>query len=360
MNTNFKKWALSLMALLLAALVLLGTVTVIIDPFFHYHAPLDGLQYSIFYERYQNDGIVKHFDYDALITGNSMCENFKTSEMDALFGTNAIKVPFSGATEKELDTLNRTAIEYNDDIRMILMDVDYQHLIIEKDALTYDESDYPTFLYDNNPFNDVKYLFNKSIFKYSLEVLTYTLAGNTTTSFDDYAFWDTPDVPYGRDIVLMTYRRAEPSDVVYTLTDEQAALVRANIEQNVLETARANPQIEFYIFIPPFSMYYWDRLDRAGEMEMQLAAEREAVALLLTCDNIHLYSFTDAFDLVQDMDQYKDYIHYNSKVNSWMLECMAAGEHRITRDNCEAYFTRVHDFYTGFDYDTLFPEGYED
>ena len=45
---TFKKWAVSFLALLLAALALLGAVTVVIDPFFHYHAPLPGLQYRIF------------------------------------------------------------------------------------------------------------------------------------------------------------------------------------------------------------------------------------------------------------------------------------------------------------------------
>lgn len=354
MNTNFKKWALSLLALLLAVLTLLGAVTVIIDPFFHYHAPLDGLQYRIFYERYQNDGIVKHFDYDAMITGNSMCENFKTSEFDALFGTNAIKVPFSGATAKEMDTINRTAIEHNEDIRLILMDIDYQNLTMEKDTLKYGESDYPTFLYDSNPFNDVKYLFNKSIFKYSLEVLTYTLGGNTTTSFDDYAFWDSEEIPYGADTILQLYKRMPLSDTSAEFTPELQELVRGNIEQNVLAVARENPQIEFYIFIPAYSIYYWDRLDRLGELEVQLAAEREAVELLLTCDNIHLFSFNDVFELVTDANQYKDYIHYNSRVNSWILECMAAGEHLLTQDNYEAYFARIHDFYTQYDYDALY------
>ena len=94
---SFKKWVVCFVSLFAAALVLLGSVTVVIDPFFHYHAPLPFLQYDIFYQRYQNDGIIKHFDYDAVITGNSLCENFKSSELDALFGTHSVKVPFSGA-----------------------------------------------------------------------------------------------------------------------------------------------------------------------------------------------------------------------------------------------------------------------
>ena len=62
----------------------------------------------------------------------------------------------------------------------------------------------------------------------------------------------------------------------------------------------------------------------------------------------------DEFGLVTDFDRYKDYIHYDSRVNSWMLECMASGEHRLTRDNYCDYFTRIYGFYTAYDYDALF------
>ena len=89
MMPAYKKWVIAFFALLLAILLLLGSITAVLDPYFHYHAPLEGLSYELFYQRYQNDGIVKHFDYDALITGNSMTENFKTSLCDELFGTKA-------------------------------------------------------------------------------------------------------------------------------------------------------------------------------------------------------------------------------------------------------------------------------
>lgn len=351
---TFKKWVLSFFAVLLTALVLLGSVVAVIDPFFHYHAPVDFLQYRIFYERYQNDGIVKHFDYDALITGNSVAENFKTSELDALFGTNAVKVPFSGATLKELDTLNRTAIEHNESIRLVVEALSYSDLILDKDALAYDESDYPNFLYNKNPLDDVKYLFNKSIFKTALDMISYTRAGHTTTSFDAYAWWDTPDTAYGQDAILGIYERGPLLAEQDGLSDYQRTLVRENVTQNILETAQANPQIDFYVYIAPFSMYAWDRFYRAGELKVQLEAEREAVELMLTCDNIYVFSFTDAFDLVQDYDRYKDTVHHDSRVNSWILECMVAGEHMVTYDNREEYFSRVYDFYTSYDYDSLF------
>jgi hypothetical protein len=56
-------------------------------------------------ERYLNDGIVKHFDYDSIITGTSMTQNFRASEFDELFKAHCVKVPLSGASYREINEL---------------------------------------------------------------------------------------------------------------------------------------------------------------------------------------------------------------------------------------------------------------
>ena len=67
---NTKKWLMTyfLCVILIAGMVIAAVVYV--DPFMHYHKPLkDVFYYNLNNERSQNDGITKHFDYDALITG---------------------------------------------------------------------------------------------------------------------------------------------------------------------------------------------------------------------------------------------------------------------------------------------------
>lgn len=69
-----------------AVLLCVGGATVVLDPFFHYHKALEGVQYPLNdgMERYLNDGIIKTYDYDAAIVGTSMMQNFKTSQFDSL------------------------------------------------------------------------------------------------------------------------------------------------------------------------------------------------------------------------------------------------------------------------------------
>lgn len=65
------KWIIGILAAAAAAVLIFILSIFAIDPMFHYHAPLKFLSYPLVNERYQNNGIVKHFDYDSVITGTS-------------------------------------------------------------------------------------------------------------------------------------------------------------------------------------------------------------------------------------------------------------------------------------------------
>lgn len=86
------KWIIGILAAAAAAVLIFILSIFAIDPMFHYHAPLKFLSYPLVNERYQNNGIVKHFDYDSVITGTSMTENFKTSEAQKLFDPVVVKL----------------------------------------------------------------------------------------------------------------------------------------------------------------------------------------------------------------------------------------------------------------------------
>ena len=61
----------------LGLLFLIAVLTVIIDPFVHYHAPFFGLAAAETEERGQQIGVAKNMHYDTAIVGSSMSENFE-------------------------------------------------------------------------------------------------------------------------------------------------------------------------------------------------------------------------------------------------------------------------------------------
>lgn len=356
-EAKYKRWLGLTLGLTAAGLVFFGGLTAVVDPFFHFHKPLSGMAYPIDSERYQNDGISRHFTYDAVITGTSMTENFKASQFDSLFGTNSIKIPFGGATYKEVDQAVRRAISNNPDIKIVLRSLDGSFLIQDKDAWN-ETAPRPDYLYDENPFNDVNYIWNKEvIFGNVKSVFARTEAGEKTTTFDQYMNW-APEKEWGKEAVRRTYSRPEERFVRENpLTEEDARMVRENLEQNVIAAARENPEITFYCFFPPYSVAYWDsELAAKGDMGRQIEALRLAASLLLEVDNIRLFAFDDQTQITCNLDNYMDVLHYSEAVGDQLLAWMAAGEHRLTRENMDAYFEKVEAFYRGYDYEGIYTE----
>ena len=352
-----KNWLIGWFVMTVAALAFIGGWVVKVDPFMHYHKPdTDKYYYTLNNERSQNDGIIRHFDYDALITGTSMTENFKTSEFDDIFGVHSIKVSFSGGSYKEMNDNIRHALERNPKCKTVVRALDYDMLVYDKDFMRTDLGVFPTYLYDDNPFNDVQYLYNKDIIfgkVYEMEKARKQegfVPG--ITSFDDYAAWQNW-YTYGINSILpygISYQ--EPGEPVYLADDEREHVIE-NVQQNVVDLAKEYPDVDFYYFFTPYSAANWSGLVNDGTIYWKLEAEKIAIEMILECDNIHLYSFNNCYDITLDLNNYMDGNHYGGWVNSLILQWMKDGEYQITKDNYEEYQEQELQFYSTFDYTSL-------
>lgn len=345
-------WTLSTFMIIILAFILIASFTAYIDPLFHYRAPLEKYEYPLNNQRYQNDGITRNFSYDGIITGTSMVENFKTSEAGRIFGVNFIKVAFSGARYKEVNDNLKRAYEAKKELKCVIRCLDYGALVCDKDACR-EDIEYPTWLYNDNPFDDVNYLLNKTILiNQTLEVIKDEEEGNKITDFDAYSFWGN-DYTYGAETVLDTYTLEERATEQRELTEEECVMMMENIRQNVTDLADAHPETTFYLFFSPYSICYWDQLDNNGEIDWRIDAEQIAIEEILKHPNIKLYSFCNNFELICNLDNYKDVAHYGAWVNSWILEWIYEDKYLLTEDNYLDYIRSIREFYRSYAYDSL-------
>lgn len=354
-----KKWGIC--ALLLLAVLIGGTalITIIVDPYFHYHAPLDGIHYRLYEQRYINDGITRHFEYDAIVIGNSLSENVKTSQVDELFECNSIKLPYSGAGYKELWESLERAVSYNPDVEKVIVFMDTEDIVNDKDYMRY--TDYPEYLYDDSVLNDGAYLWNKNIFcQGTLYNILMTVTGKESTTFDEYS---AKDGETGDEIVLPLIGEITeyaPSEAkVYG--EEDCKTVTENIQENITSVVKNNPDIEFYLIYCPPSIARWGKYYRWREVSYRIDASQTAAELLMKEENVHLYGFQDEFDLVCNLDNYTDTIHFTPEVTEYILSTVAANQKELTEDNSEEYFESLRDFYIDYDYLALQkePEGFD-
>ena len=357
-----KKWFRNFIIVLLALFVLVGGLVAFVDPFFHYRAPRDYFFYTLYEQRSQNDGITKHFDYDSIVTGTSMAENFKPSIFDEMMGTDSIKVTYAGATYKEINDNLKVAYASGHQVRYVVRPLDYSLLLRDKDELRLDMGEYPEYLTNNNPFDDVEYFLNKEvIMRYTLPVLRDFFAGKSGghTSFDEYSY--NGDVnTYSRDMVFASIVDVNPSDAENEATEEELATVSANVAQNVVSLAKEHPETTFIYFFPPYSMAYWGVEKEEGNLNRRLQFVKLATEQMLECDNIHIYNFCLAEDITGNLDNYKDVAHYSPEINDYVIKELAreelsggTGEFRITTENYEEYFEEVSEFLNTYDYETL-------
>ncbi|MDE7478933.1 MAG: hypothetical protein K2M91_13490 [Lachnospiraceae bacterium] len=348
---NVDRWLKKCMGSLIGAILFIVFVCFVFDPYFHFHKPFDFVSYRLYDERYTNDGISRHFDFDAMITGTSMAQNFKPGELDNLFGTQSVKETFSGAGYKELSQNLERALGRNRNLRTVIWALDYNGLIREKDWTQYEG--YPEYLYDNNPWNDVQYVFNKSVFYHGVMAnVVKTVTRQPRTTMDEYSSWDRE---LGLNHILQSYDRNHvEEDMPAVLGSEEQVIVRENITENIVSLVNKYPDTIFYVFYTPYSICYWDSLLQEGSMIRQFEAEQLATELLLECPNVKLYNFYDQYDIITDLDNYTDKEHYAAYVNSMILEWIVEDEGLVTKDNYLDMLERERQYYINYDYERIY------
>lgn len=347
-----KRWFIKCIVFLVSVLVLITMLVVIVDPYFHFHKPFSFISYRLYDERYINDGISRHFDYDAIITGTSMAQNYKVSELNELFGVNAVKETFSGAGFQEItDNLDR-ALKRNPNIKKVFYSLDYNGLIREYDWCKYLD-EYPTYLYDDNVVNDVRYIFNKTVLYHGvLTDVMMTIKGQPSTTMDEYSSWDKE---LGLEYILNQYNREDIYGYLKpTLEEREEKIVRQNIQTNLIELANRYPNVEFYMFYSPYSIIYWDDLMMDNAIERQLMAEEVADEMLLKCKNIKLYNFNDQYDIITNLDNYRDKEHYGAHINSSILKWISEDTGLLNEDNYMERVMEERSFFMNYDYDSIF------
>lgn len=349
-----KKWLIFYFLFLLFIFILVGIITIFVDPYFHYHKPYTNL---FFYElnadteRYVNDGITRLFDYDAVITGTSMTENFHATEFNELFNCHSIKVPYRGASFFETcENLKKGYRDHN--IKYVLRSLDENFNIGSNEKTGY--LNWPEYLYNESVVDDIKYIVNIDVLKEILKIFPNCLKRKTgIISFDDYANWAN-DYPYGKEQVLKGRLSYKAPNKIHDFTKEDVQRIQENVQKNILDIANSHPETTFYYFFPPYSIAHWGTRYEEGLLLKKLKERAFLIRILVQYDNIRLFSFSEQKNWILNLDNYIEETHYNAQINSAMLKLMKEDKFRITKDNVEEYIKSEEDFFMNFDYNSIF------
>lgn len=348
---SYRKYLSGLITGFFALIFLCILTVVIVDPAFEYHKPFEFIKPVYSNERYQNAGIIKNFDYDSVILGSSVTANFRASEFDKFFGGKTAKLTFPGGCFEDFDTALSFAFETHD-IKRVFWSIDPKILMT---AYNQQSTPLPDYLYNDSVLDDTKYVLNKDVLiEMCGESILATLK-NTEQNFDDAFTWDNK-YDFSSSTAIWSYVRPEwnpypyADDIFDNEINENLSHIKAFIE--------SHPETEFYLFTPPYSVLYWDRVTRDGTYLSALKLYDRLLSEFSNYDNVKYYCFaTDLCTL--NLNNYIDEVHFSGDINSQMVEYIA------THDGVDAsYMGKMHEFFKNiilaYDFESLFPDAVQD
>lgn len=350
-KTGFKKYILILLLSGTILMALCIAAVIMVDPFFHYHAPLEGFPYEVDNQLSQNPGMARHMDYDSVILGSSMTVNFDTRTFADELGLDAIKLPYSGAYPKDISNIMSVIFESHPDVDTVFLGIDVINYSSDVDQIKFP---LPEYLYDDNYVNDISYVLNKDVLLNY--VIKPVISPQPTDLATVYSSWWT-DEYYNINYVLPNYLAEyeslspRPEELPKEYFEEQICV---NMKENILPYIEAHPDTRFVIFYPPYSILFWNDCINQNKLEATLDEYEVISRMLLEYDNCEIFFFADEEDIITDLNNYADYTHYHPRFNVWMVECFADGTDRTRdMDDVNAHIDHMREIAAHYDYDLL-------
>ncbi|HET9470617.1 MAG TPA: hypothetical protein VFO24_05895, partial [Usitatibacter sp.] len=165
-----RRFVLGLLATALAIAAAVCALNAWVDPFQHYRqAKRFPPRFYNAWQRYENPGIARHYDYDRVITGSSLMECIVPKDVDRAMGGRTINLAISAETAYDAGELLRVALATGKP-RQVIMNLDYNAFSGTPDRSGFTDP-FPAYLYDDRLWNDVPYLLGVETTRKSLETL---------------------------------------------------------------------------------------------------------------------------------------------------------------------------------------------
>lgn len=353
---KWKRWLTGFLAIVLAGLTGCAALVIFVDPFFQYHKPLAWFPYLVDNQVNQNPGLARNMDYEGVLLGSSMTTAFNTDWFEEVLSIKTQKLSYNGAYPKDEANIMDVIFEAKgDSVKAVFMAVDERTCSAGVEETKFPITD-AKYLYDSNPFNDAKYLWNKDVL---LNYILRPLADPEDASdwSELYKPWWT-DEYYEKAPVLMYYTPAEIKEEALP-EDYFLEGLYANLEKNICPYIEAHPETEFYIFYPPYSILYWNDIQRSRELDAVIKRLEVMTERFLGYDNVRVFSFLNQRDIILNLNNYADYTHYHKDICRYITDCFGTGECELSLENYKEHFADLANLAATYDYESIWDDWYD-
>jgi hypothetical protein len=319
-------------------LVTISSINFIIDPFQQYRQAT--FHKTIFMKGfYLNSGLIKNYNYNSVIIGSSMTQNFIIDEVNnKLKYNNVIKLPISGGNIIEHCTILNSAIK-SGKVENVLFGLDIFSLKNATNRL-------PTYLYDYDILNDYLYLTSIDTLKRSIlyPFLHYTISKtHIKLNYNKMFQWqhNFNESDFNSTKVLSLFSNND-IDLDENVNQEQLIKERIyNVSKYLIPLIKNNPNINFTFFYPPYSILTYKQIEASNTLDNFISTKKQIFKIMSKYKNIKIYDFQSVEYITHNLNNYKDVTHYHQKINTWMLEQIYNNNYLVNKNNINEYSEKL-------------------
>ena len=315
-NIRYRKWLLNLLLGVLISSFLILSIVFMVDPFLQYRSRDKGY---ILNPRYVTPGLIKNFDYDTIIIGSSMTQNFNMQVFREYFNDKPLHVNCGGMTTRDIVSSIKLANKINKAKK-------YYICIDLANFNSNTQRRIPEHLFRDDFFSKIRYSFSHEVwfefipvdmFLLGIQKIGKQLPEDYKYRIDvDYLGYWAHQHKFSRAIVMNKYQSNidKVSEVDNKGLNER---MKKNIDKFFEDLKDCKDKYNF--FFPPYSVLFWHNADKKGYIKQYLDAKRYFVTKAIQ-QNHNVYDF-QAEEFICDLDNYKDTTHYKPEINDWMTKC---------------------------------------
>jgi hypothetical protein len=316
----------------LLPIIITATVNYEIDPF-QYFRVSHPAQFSNLMQRFQVPGIIRNYDFDSIVVGNSVVANLQNWMFDRPEFPDKPKVmnlSFWGSTIREDSYVVALALK-SKPIKTVYWSIGRQ-LVFEE----FRYADFPTCMYGGvyRFMPPYCYLLNSNVLWESYVSLSHPKFNyNKDAWSQDIGQWKT----YGpakidRHTHACEIQKLVKLDDIDRLTwaaeSDLGPTNGAKYERYhdlVLPIVRANPNVRFvFLFAPVYLSHFWREAVNGS-----IRTERALIDLFSLEPNAEIHDMTGLALITHDLGHYRDDIHYDAEGAQHVVAALATGSMKI-------------------------------
>ena len=323
----------------IAILAIAGTINYRVDPFQQYRAAATykpRFYYS--FQRYENPGIARNYDFDRALVTSSFMENVSGSEIDRAFGSGkTFNLAFSALTAYEAKKLLDSVLAHGR-VKEVIYNVDFNSFSGDIDRTGIPER-LPLYLYDERRWNDYPYLLSIATLRKSANILLHRHELGYREDRDNPWYWgDTTEFSVKSVVEHLDFR-----DLNKRFKQPQRTMegMMASFDANLLPLVRDHPDVKFAFVWPPYSILVWADFRQRGQLDLSLDFKKRFVDILSRYPNVRIYDYQERTDWITHLDEYRDMYHFDPRISSAIVTEMAADHDRLTPANVEEHNAKL-------------------